>query len=235
MCEKIALITGGTSGYGKATAKMFAESGAKVIIAARNKEKLEQVRKEIHCDAAFAMDVTSVSDWDAVKQFVVDTYGRLDILVNNAGGGVAIKETAEQKTEDIDKTIALNLTSVIYGAKTFAPLMKDRKEGTIINVSSVCAKHAWPGWSVYAAAKAGVLSFSKGLYVELQPYNIRVSCVIPAAASTGFQKNAGLDTVDAKLGVDDIARTILHICSLPQRAVVEEVTVWGIDQIVNPF
>lgn len=113
--------------------------------------------------------------------------------------------------------------------------MKKQKSGTIINISSVCARQCWPAWSVYAAAKAGVLNFSKGLYTELQPDNIRVTCVIPAAASTGFQNGSGIDEVNNILSVDDIADTVLYVCNLPSRAVVEDVTVWGIDQVVNPL
>ena len=113
--------------------------------------------------------------------------------------------------------------------------MKDNHEGTIINISSVCAKEAWDGWTVYAASKWGVLGFSKGLYVEMRPHNVRVTCVIPAAASTGFQQNSGIDEITASLKPEDIAQTILYVCTLPQRAVVEEVTVWGIEQEVNPL
>jgi NADP-dependent 3-hydroxy acid dehydrogenase YdfG len=148
---------------------------------------------------------------------------------------VAIKDTVYQSVEDIDRTITLNLNSAIYGAKAFGDIMKEKRGGTIINLSSVCAKEAWQGWTVYAASKWGVLGFSKGLYVEMRPYNVRVTCVIPAAASTGFQRNAGIGEVDNLLTPNDIAQTILYVCSLPAHAVVEEVTVCGIDQEVNPL
>ena len=129
----------------------------------------------------------------------------------------------------------MNLSSVIYGAKTFAPLLLERKQGTIINISSVVAKEAWPGWSAYAASKWGVLGYSKGLYTELQPHGVRVTCVIPARASTGFQRNAGIGEVVNKLQARDVAQTVFDICKLPAHVVVEEVTVWGIDQIVVPL
>lgn len=232
---KIVLITGGTSGYGKATASKLVKEGATVIISSRNQSDLEATKAEISCADIFKMDVTNYSDWEAVYDFIVNKYGRLDVLVNNAGGGVAIEEVAVQTKENIDKTIMLNLNSVIYGSRIFAPLMKEAKSGTIINLSSVCAKEAWPGWSVYASAKWGVLGFSKGLYVELRPYNVRVTCLIPASASTGFQRNAGIGEVVNKLVPDDIAESVAYICNLPDHAVVEELTVWGIDQEVNPL
>lgn len=233
--NKVVFITGGSSGYGKATAKALTEAGAKVVIAARNQKNLADAMAEIGCDAMLAMDVTKYSDWEMAKKYMLDNYGGIDILINNAGGGVAIKDTVDQSVEDIDRTITLNLNSAIYGAKAFGDIMKEKRGGTIINLSSVCAKEAWQGWTVYAASKWGVLGFSKGLYVEMRPYNVRVTCVIPAAASTGFQRNAGIGEVDNLLTPNDIAQTILYVCSLPAHAVVEEVTVWGIDQEVNPL
>lgn len=232
---KIALVTGGSDGYGKATAALLAKEGATVIIAARNLEKLQAAKEETGCAAVYSMDVTDPEAWQAIYEKIEKEYGRLDILVNNAGGGVAIKDTTELTLEEIDRTIRLNLNSVVYGCKYFSEMMKKQKAGTIINLASVCAKQSWPGWSVYAAAKAGVLQFSKGLYTELQPYQVRVTCLIPAAASTGFQRRAGLEKSDAKLDPSDIAETVRYICTLPPRAVVEEVTVWGIDQVVIPL
>ena len=234
MNGKIVFITGGTSGYGKAMAKRFAQEGARVIIAARKQEELDAVSREIGCDA-LRMDVTDFAAWHSARAYVEEKYGRLDVLINNAGGGVAIKPVAEQTKVEIDRAILLNLNSVIYAANTFAPLFMAQRAGTILNMSSVCARQCWPEWSVYAAAKAGVLNFSKGLYTELQPYGVRVTCLIPAAASTGVQKASGIGEVNNILGTDDIAQTALFICKLPPRAVVEDVTVWGIDQVVNPL
>ncbi|MBE5875245.1 MAG: SDR family oxidoreductase [Lachnospiraceae bacterium] len=232
---RIVLITGASSGYGKATAKAFKEQGDTVIMAARNMEKLEVVCKEIGGDLAVSMDVTRAEDWDSIVKTVMNRYGRLDILVNNAGGGVAIKEVSEFTIEEIDKTIKLNLNSVIYGCRAFANIMKAQKSGTMINISSVCARQCWPTWSVYAAAKAGVLNFSKGMYLEMQPYNVRVSCVVPSSASTGFQSACGIESTTDRLMPEDIAETVLYIANLPERAVVEDVTVWGIDKLVNPL
>lgn len=232
---KIAFITGGSSGYGKATAAKMVESGATVIIAARNREQLEHAQAEIGCASVICMDVTKYVDWQRAYATIVEQYGRLDILVNNAGAGVAIKSIVDQTQDEIDRSIALNLTSAIYGTQVFAPLMKEQKEGTIINVASVCAKQAWPGFSIYGAAKTGMLGFSKGAYVDLRPYNIRVTCVIPASASTGFEKSANLIPSPHALTVGDVADSILYVCNLPQHAAVEELTVWGMDQEVIPL
>ncbi|MBE7052179.1 MAG: SDR family oxidoreductase [Ruminococcaceae bacterium] len=233
--SRIVLITGASSGYGKATAKAFKDNGDIVIMTARNGGNLEQAKKEVGGDLAFSMDVTNPADWENAVKIVKEKYGRLDILVNNAGGGIAIKEVREFTTEEIDSTIKLNLNSVIYGCRAFALMMKEQKSGTMINISSVCARQCWPTWSVYAAAKAGVLNFSKGMYLEMQPHNVRVTCVVPGSASTGFQSACGIGETTDKLLPEDIANTVLYIANLPQRAVVEDVTVWGIDKQVNPL
>ena len=233
--SRIVLITGASSGYGKAAAKAFKDNGDTVIMTARNADRLNSACKEIGGDAAIAMDVTVAEDWVRLAALINEKYGRLDILVNNAGGGIAIKEVAEQSIAEIDAVIKLNLNSVIYGCRAFANMMKAQKNGTMINISSVCARECWPTWSVYAAAKAGVLNFSKGMYLEMQPYNVRVSCVIPSSAVTGFQSACGIDETTDKLKPEDIAETVLYIANLPQHAVVEDVTVWGIDKQVNPL
>ncbi len=232
----VILITGGSSGYGKATAKKFADAGCQVIITGRNETALATAAKEIGA-VPFCADVTSPDDWKNLRKFVETQYGKIDLLLNNAGGGVAIKNTAEQSVEDINKTVMLNLNGTIYGCREFAPMFLEQKQGTIINISSVCAKQAWPGWSVYAAAKWGVLGFTKGLTTELAPSGIRVTCLVPGAGDTAFDVNANFKdrgTIPA-LKAEDIADAIFSIYQLPAHVWVEEMTVWGLDQVVIPL
>ena len=162
-------------------------------------------------------------------------YGHLDVLVNNAGAGISIVNTVDQTRENIDAIIALNLTSSIYGSKVFAPVMIDRRDGVIINISSICARHQWASWTVYGCAKAGLLSFSKGLYAELRPYGIRVSCIMPGQASTGFQRGSGIGEVVEYLRAEDIANAVWYCASQPKEVVIEEITVWGTSQDVQPL
>lgn len=233
--SKIVLITGATSGYGLATAKKFKENGDTVIIASRNIEKVDSIVKEYGFDYGVKLDVAKSEDWETVKSEIMAKYGRVDVLVNNAGGGVRIAETTEQTYEDIDKAISLNLNSVIYGSKVFGEVMKAQRDGIIINISSVCARHCWGGWSVYASAKAGVLNFTKGLYVELRPFGVRATCVIPAAASTGFQSGAGIGEENQTLYPEHIADAVFYAATQPKGVVVEEMTVWGTSQDVQPL
>ena len=232
----VILITGGSSGYGKATAKKFADVGCRVIITGRNEAALVAAAKEIGA-VPFRADVTSSADWEALHRFVTEHYGRLDLLLNNAGGGVAIKDTATQSVEDIDRTVMLNLNGTIYGCREFAGMFINQKCGTIMTVSSVCAKQAWPGWSVYAAAKWGVLGFTKGLTTELAPHGVRVTCLVPGAGDTNFDANAGFTGRGSAPGLkaEHIADAIYNIYTLPASVWVEEATVWGIDQVVIPL
>lgn len=234
--NKVILITGGTSGFGKETARLFAQNGEKVIITGRKEETLKEVAGELGVDYVCA-DVTSTADWDKVFAYVIDKYEKIDLLLNNAGTGVAIKEIKDQSIEDIDKTIAINLTGTIYGCRKFAPQFIKQKFGTIINVSSICAKYAWPGWSVYASAKWGVLGLTKGLYTELCPYNIRVTCLMPGAGNTNFDKNANFTErgMVPNMEPQDMAKAIASVFYLPDHIWVGEIDVWGTDQQVIPF
>jgi NADP-dependent 3-hydroxy acid dehydrogenase YdfG len=235
IARKTVLITGGSQGYGKAIADNLVKAGFKVIIAARSEELLKQVKEEIKCEDYIVMDVTSALDWEKTFIYIKNKYGRLDVLINNAGGAISVNETINQSIKDIDQIIGLNLNSVIYGSRIFGSLMKEQRSGTIINIASVCAKHAWPGWSVYGAAKAGVLEFSKGLYTELQPYNIKVTCVIPGAGATDFMQHAGGTNKKMRLQPEDIGKAIVYLCKLPEHVVIEEMKIWGNDQVVIPL
>ncbi len=233
--SRIVVITGATSGFGLAAAKKFHAAGDTVIVASRNADKVRRVVEENGFADGFCINVANYADWTALRDFVSEKYGRIDVLVNNAGGGVCIADTVEQTVEDIDAAIALNLNSTIYGCKLFGEMMKVQGDGIVINLASVCARHCWGGWSVYAAAKAGVLNFTKGFYVEMQPYGVRATCVIPAASATGFQSGAGIAEENQTLTAEDIANAICYAANQPKGVVVEEMTVWGTSQQVQPL
>ncbi len=233
--SRVVLVTGATSGYGLETAKLFKQNGDTVIIASRNEEKVNKTVTDCGFAAGYKLDVTKYDEWVELKEKISADFGTVDVLINNAGGGVSIVPTAKHTKETIDEAVTLNLNSAIYGSNVFAPDMIEQKDGVIINVSSVCARHNWPNWSVYAAAKAGLLSFSKGLYTELQPYGIRVTCVIPGSASTGFQSNCGINATQDSLKAEDVANAVFYCANQPKGVVVEEITVWGTSQVVQPL
>ena len=234
--NQVVVITGAASGYGRATAKRFREEGATVIITDIDEKALREAADEIGAEA-YHQNVTRWEDWQTLFDAVMANHGRVDVLVNNAGGGVVIADTVDQQREVVDKIIALNLNSVVYGSMTFGKQMRAQGSGTIVNISSTCATEAWPKFSVYAAAKSGVVSLSKGMYTELRPHGVRVTAVIPGAGATNFSKNAGLAEPPTPflLKPEDMAEVILHICRMPQHIEIEEYRFWGTDQEVIPM
>lgn len=237
--DQVAIVTGGSRGYGTGIARKLVARGAKVWITGRSKQELANVATAIGARALCA-DVTSPEDWDNVVKTVMADSGRIDILVNNAGAGIRIAPVSEQSDAEIAESIAVNLTGTIYGCRRVAPIMQEQKAGTIINVASVCATHAWPGWSVYSAAKAGLLQFSKCLYTEMRPHNVRVTCLIPSWGATNFQQAANLTVDDAdinarKIQADELGDIVVNICNLPAHLAIEQMTVWPLIQQVEPL
>lgn len=181
---KVALITGGTSGIGAATADLFAKEGASVVISGRSKEKGQALADDLgervaYCEA----DVMREADIEKSVQYTVDTFGKLDILFNNAGGPVGAPLT-EITQEHIDYGVKLLLSSVILGTKFAIGPMKANGGGCIINNSSVAALRYRQGDPLYSALKAGVTHFTRMSGIELGPHNIRVNTISPGAIAT---------------------------------------------------
>lgn len=236
LLNKKAIVTGAGGGYGKGIAEALVKAGAKVWITGRNAAKLEKAAAEIGATAIVA-DAAVPADWDKVFA----TAGNdVDILVNNAGFGGPILPVAEQKDEDIMATIMTNIAGVIFGCSRAAKLMIARKSGSIINISSVCALYAWPGWSVYTAAKAGLAKFSHGLYTELRPHGVRVTCLTPSWGQTGFNTAAGIPNASADVAEkctkpSDLGRVVCEILKTPDYLAVPDITVQPMIQDISPM
>lgn len=236
MANKICVVTGGSSGYGKAIATLLAKQNETVVLVARREEPLKKARDEIGERACFCTaDITKYSDWMTVKEYVRQNFGRIDLLVNNVGAAIAIKTLAEQTPEQLTECINVNLTGTILGCKAFVDMFMEQKQGSIINISSVCGEHAWPKFPAYTAAKFGVQGLSKALYTELRPYHVRVSCIAPASSDTNFRTNAGLERAERAMQPEDFAHAVVDIFNLPQHITVEHATVWGMDQECVPL
>jgi NAD(P)-dependent dehydrogenase (short-subunit alcohol dehydrogenase family) len=181
---KVALITGGTSGIGAATAELFAQEGANVVIAGRSKEKGQALADSLGDQVAYCeADVMNESDIGNAVQFTVDTFGKLDILFNNAGGPVGAPLT-ELTHEHIDYGVRLLLSSVMLGTKHAIGPMKEGGGGCIINNSSVAALRYRQGDPLYSSLKAAVSHFTRMSGIELGPFNIRVNTISPGAIAT---------------------------------------------------
>ena len=182
--DKIALITGGTSGIGAETARLFIKEGAKVVISGRSEEKGTRLAGELGENAFYCFsDITKEEDIEKAISFTTDSLGKMDILFNNAGGPVgAGLENVTQK--DIDYGVHLLLASVILGTKYAIEPMRENGGGCIINNSSIAGIRYRQGDPLYAALKAGVTHYTKMSGVELGKDNIRVNAISPGAIAT---------------------------------------------------
>ena len=234
-----ALVTGGASGYGKGIAAALRGRGADVWISDLDEQALAAAASELGVHALRA-DAGSSSDWDSLIAAATADSPSIDILVNNVGAGVRVAPLDEWSDEDIRKAIDLNLLSTILGCARVAGLMKREKRGTIVNVSSVCEHHAWPGYAVYSAAKAGVGQLSKCLYAELRESGVRVTNLVPSWGATNWSPAAGLprraNDENAKcIQPEEMGEVVANICSLPSHLEIQELILWPLIQEVVPL
>ena len=189
LTDKVAIVTGGSRGIGRAIALGFAQAGADVVVAARSADAIKntaaQIRKEGRKSLAVPTDVRSIDQIKNLLRQTLDSFGRIDILVNNAGGdsgggGYVLDMTIDDWRDGID----LNLNSLFYCSKIIGEVMVKQKSGNIINISSGMGFGPFPGASHHAAARAGVINFTKSLALEWAPYNIRVNSLAPGITET---------------------------------------------------
>ena len=191
---QIALVTGASSGIGRATVEALARQGARVAVNySKNREGAETAVAAISKARGEAMavraDVTSSADVRAMVEAVHGAWGRVDILVNNAGDLLARRTLADMTEEYWEQVMALNLKSVFLCVKAVWEEMAARKSGCIVNVTSIAGRNGGgPGAAAYAAAKGGLLIYTKGLAKELAPYGVRVNAVAPGVIATPYHE-----------------------------------------------
>jgi 3-oxoacyl-[acyl-carrier protein] reductase len=226
---KVAIVTGSSSGIGKAIALCFGLEGAKVVIAARRRHLCEEVAARIQKVQGEALaiptDVTDERQADALVAATVRQFGRLDILVNNAGigGGSRIEDTS---TEDFDRVLSTNLRGTFFCSRAGFRAMRTSGGGIIINMSSVCGVDAWTGTGTYSASKHAIMGLTKALADEGRAFGIKASAICPGGVAD--------DLVDAspheinnseKISTYDIAETAVYLATLGPHAVVHRVIV----------
>ena len=229
--KRRALITGASSGIGKATALAFAKAGIDIALVGRSQNNLELVSKAAHefgVEAqAFCVDLAEVAEVKAKIQAIAHEFGNIDILINNAGIGYT-GNLSDTPLEDWQQVINVNLTGVFQCIMGILPGMRQQGQGTIINIASIAAKQAFAAWGAYCVSKAGLLSLSQTLAKEERTNGIRVMAICPSCVNTEIW-----DTPTVKANFDRsqmltpeiVAETILHTVLLPQQAVIEELTI----------
>ena len=229
---KVAVITGGASGIGEASARLFAAEDAEVVVADVQDERGGRLASELGAEYVHA-DVTREEDVEAAVSHAVDVYGRLDCMFNNAGIAGAVGPIESVTVEAFDRTVAVLLRGAFLGVRHAAPVMRAQGGGSIINTASVAAVRTGYGNHVYSAAKAGVVQLTRSVAMELGEDNVRVNCILPGFIPTPMiarARGVPLGEADGKLGVitdafreaqpirrpghpDDIAKAALWLAS----------------------
>ena len=236
--NKVAIITGASSGIGYATSLTLSKAGIRVAVGARRTERLQELEKQIIKNNGEILvqktDVTRKSDCDSLVNTIVKKWGKVDILINNAGL-MPLSYFKNGKVEEWEQMIDVNIKGVLYCTSAVVPYMLEKKSGHIINISSVAGRIVFAGGSVYCATKHAIAALSEGLRKELSPtYNIRVTCIEPGAVETellesitdesmtGFiQATKNMETLRS----GDIANAILYAVRAPGHVNVNEILI----------
>jgi short-subunit dehydrogenase len=226
---KQALITGASSGIGKATALAFAAEGINLALVSRKSENLEAVAaaaREVGVKAeAYPLDLAKIEQVQSSISAIAAQLGAVDILVNSAGMGYT-GSLAETSLADWQNVLDLNLTSVWQCILGVLPSMRDRGSGIIINVSSIAGIQTFPNWGPYCVSKFGLMALSKTLAAEERARGIRVTAICPGSVNTPMWDTDTMPDFDrsAMLTPEIVAQSILHAVQLPPSAVIEEIT-----------
>ncbi|WP_220095788.1 MULTISPECIES: SDR family oxidoreductase [unclassified Rhodococcus (in: high G+C Gram-positive bacteria)] len=245
----IAIVTGASSGIGRATAQRLAVEGATVAVVARRADRLvvlvDDIRKAGGTAFAVETDITDRNQAEKAVQTVVDTYGRLDILVNNAGLMI-LGPFAEANVDDFERMIDVNQKGLLYLTKAalshLTEAVSDSPRGVadIVNISSIAGREAWGNFGAYAMTKFGVNGFTEALRQEITQRHVRVGVIEPGAVDTELQshntaevqeKYAAFPADKQPLGPEDIADAVAYMTTRPAHASISEMWVMPTDQV----
>ena len=229
--NSVILITGGSSGLGKSTAKLLIGLGAKVAITGLDEQKLNNVAQQI---GAYPIRADVSKDDDITKTFkmVLDEFGKLDVLINNAGTGTHVP-LEQFSREDFEQVFNINVFGVAMMTKHAAEIFKQQGKGHIINIGSTSGLNGYKTGSVYSSSKFALRGLTQCQQAELRPHNIRVTLVNPSEVPTAFGNKERVERPNEanKLSSMEIAHTIVSTLSMDDRGMIPEVTVWA----TNPW
>lgn len=225
--EAKALVTGGSAGIGRATARALRERGAAVVVCARGEERLRSAAEEIEATPV----VADVSVEEDVERLIAETkaaLGGLDVLINNAGYG-RFSPLVEIDTAEFRRVLETNVVGAMMVAREAARHFVQQSSGHIVNISSTAGSRGFSGGSAYVASKFALGGMTECWRSELRRHDIRVMQVNPSEVQTGFARSAGYEREpsDRKLIPEDIARLIVSVLELPDRGFVTDATVWA--------
>lgn len=199
--DKVAIVTGSTSGMGRATAELFAREGAKVVVTGRNEDRAKEVVDKIKAEGNEAIyvivDMLNINDIKKIFDVTIETYGTVDILFNNAGM-LSIATMDKLSLEEWDNTFKVNVTAPLYLTQLCAPIMKEKGKGVVINTSSVAGAHGHHGMPAYVSSKHAIAGLTKSMAWELGP-EIRANAILPGAIMTAMVESVGGDTAVSHL------------------------------------
>ncbi|HEY9599757.1 MAG TPA: SDR family oxidoreductase [Cyanophyceae cyanobacterium] len=242
--DQIVLITGASSGIGESCARVFAQTGAKLILSARRQERLEQLAerfsKEYQCELyLMPLDVRDNSAVQSTLDTLPTPWSAIDILINNAGLSRGLDKFHEASIQDWEEMIDTNIKGLLYMTRAIAPGMVSRGKGHIINIGSIAGHITYPGGSVYCATKAAVKSISEGLKQDLLGTPVRVSSVDPGLVETEFSLvrfHGDAERADkvyqglTPLTPDDVADVVLFCATRSPHVNISDVILMPVDQ-----
>ncbi len=235
--KPVIIITGASSGIGKATAERFGRAGYRLVLAARREDRLIALAEQIQSEGGEVLpvktDVSLLEDLEKLVHNTIACYGQVDILVNNAGFGRIDWLESLDPVADIAQQIQVNLSGLIQLTHLVLPYMVERRSGHVINIASLASWIPTPTYSVYAASKFGVRGFSNALQREVSPFNIKVTVMYPGGVDTEFKSVAGIKrktgiTTPAwlRLTADQVAEAVWRVSQHPRKTVVQPWIYW---------
>lgn len=223
--DRVAIVTGGSRGIGRAIAESLLGRGFRVVITGRKAERLDQTAAELG-DGVMPI-VCDVRDPEACQKMVsstVNAFGRLDLLVNNAGIGI-YKPIMEMEIGEWQSVIETNLNGVFYCTHAALPHLRQVGESWIINIGSLAGKNAFPEGTAYNASKFGLVGFTEALMQDVRYEGVRVSSIMPGSVATEFSGRSAADGSDWKIQPEDIAQLVLDLLDTPARTLPSRIEV----------